>query len=126
MRRNWKVHRELCMRMFTASDLGGNEIKIEVFAKDTVAVVCKRIAASKLLDVCDTVLMDLVKGERVLEQSLYMSAVYKITDTAHFFYKTSIVSSGPPSLVDSSDHSSDERKRRCKIWCVCGHTWNVR
>ena len=104
MKRHWKVHRELCMRMFIASDLGGNEIDIEVFAKDTADDVCKRIPA--LLDVCDTEVTELVKGEDVLEHNVDMSAVYTIRDTAHFFYKISVTSSGPPSLIDSSSDDS--------------------
>ena len=104
MRRNWKTHREFCMRLFTASDFSGNETTLEVFAKDTVGVVCERVAASILGDASDTVVRELSRGEDVLERSSYMSRLYKITDTANFLYKLSVASSGPPSLVCSSDN----------------------
>ena len=99
------------MLLFTASDLGGNETTIEVFAKDTVDVVCKKVAESRQWDVSDIVVTELVKEYDVLERSSYMSRLYKITDTARFFYKTSepslhdpdTDSSGPPPLLCSSD-----------------------
>ena len=66
MKSAWDSHKTYCMRMFVAVDVSGlAECKVNVFANDTVGLVCKKIGLTRILG--ETEVHDMNK-ENVLDR----------------------------------------------------------